>query len=258
MNIKTAIKHCALERDRSDLVRQLTESNTELERFAYVASHDLQEPVRMIVSFSRLLRQEYADSLDKEGKEYLSLIADAGCRMRDMVEDLLAYSRLGNEGKAYAVFSGQNVLAAALENLQELLSSKKALVTYDFLPDLYGNPVQIMRVLQNFIANAVKYQPAENVPKIHLAVQETESEWDISIKDNGLGIEKRFIDQIFQPFRRLHVWQNIQGTGLGLSICKKIIEAHGGRIQVVSEPGKGSIFTFSLPKYHLQHDAEAA
>lgn len=258
MNIKTAIKHCTLERDRSDLVRKLTESNTELERFAYVASHDLQEPARMIVSFSRILMKEYSDTLDREGTEYLTLIADAGNRMRDMVEDLLAYSRLSNEGKAHTSFDGNNVLEAALENLQELLLSKNAVTTHDVFPSLFGNPVQIMRVLQNLIANAVKYQPAGNIPRIHIGIQDTGEAWEISVQDNGLGIDKKYIDQIFQPFHRLHVWQSIQGTGLGLSICKKIIETHDGNIQVTSDPGKGSVFSFSLPKNIPHHEAEAA
>lgn len=247
-NVKAAIKNRALERERGELIRKLTDSNTELERFAYVASHDLQEPIRMIVSFGQILSKEYGEQIDGNGREYLGLICDSATRMHDMVEDLLAYSRLGDGGREYTSFNGQEILKGVLDNLQELIKERQAEITQDTMPELYGNPVQLMRVLQNLITNAIKYQPQGNRPRVHIGAEEEEQAWALSVKDNGMGIEEQFISQIFQPFRRLHVWESIQGTGLGLSICKRIIENHGGKIRVASVPGEGSVFSFTLPK----------
>lgn len=262
--VRAAIEHSALGRKISEqetlqqkLVQQLIESNTQLERFAYIASHDMQEPIRMVTSFSEIIAKDYGHLLDDTGKEYLGLIVSSGQRMRDLVEDLLAYSRMGNEGMGITSFSGESALAGILENLKGLIEQQGACITHDPLPQFYGNPVQFMRLLQNLICNAIKYQSKDTPPEIHIGIEDEGSEWHISVKDNGMGIKEDFIEQIFQPFRRLHTWDNIQGTGLGLAICRKIAESHGGRIWVVSTHGEGSTFHFTLSK-RLTQTAEAA
>lgn len=247
------ISHDETKRKQQDdlqqkVIGQLVNSNTELERFAYIASHDMQEPIRMVTNFSAILDKDYRGILDETGREYLKLIKESGLRMHDLVEDLLAYSRLTNESAKSKIFSGEDVLGGALGNLKGLIKESKAQITHDPLPELYGNPVQILSLLQNLIANAIKYQVKNNIPRIRIAMEDETTEWRISVEDNGLGIKDEFRDKIFLPFRRLHTWEQIQGTGLGLSICKKIVENHGGQISVTSAEGKGSTFTFTLRK----------
>lgn len=234
--------------DREELIKKLTESNTALERFAYVASHDMQEPIRMITNFSEIISTDYADKIDDDGKEYLRLIVNAGMRLRELVDDLLIYARVGNEAIKPIAFDSESVMKGVLENLQGLISEQKAEVTHDTLPKMSGSPVQFLRLLQNLISNGIKYQPKGNVARIHVGVHDGSSHWHFTVSDNGLGIKPEYTEQIFQPFRRLHAWEQIHGTGLGLSICKKIVEIHGGQINVDSTPGKGSTFHFSISK----------
>ena len=246
--IRSIIERKQQENQLESLADKLLESNTQLERFAYIASHDMQEPIRMITNFSQIIASDYTNVLDDEGKEFLKIVVNAGIRMHDMIEDLLDYSRLGKENMQMEEFDGENILNSVRENLHSLLDEKKVTITHDALPKLYGNPVQILRLLQNLVVNGVKYQPIDNSPKIHISMEETDEHWRISVQDNGLGIKPEFIDVIFQPFRRLHAWDKISGTGLGLSICKKIVENHGGSIEVTSEFGKECIFSFSISK----------
>ena len=234
--------------EREELIQKLLESNTELERFAYVASHDLQEPIRMITNFSRIVANDYKETLAKEAMDYLHIIEEAGMRMHAIIQDLLEYSRINNQAEHFVFFDGAKILASTLENIKILIDEKHAQITYDNLPQLYGNPVQIMRVLQNLIINSIKYQPNGNIPQIHIGIAEQDNVWCISVKDNGLGIEQEFLKKIFEPFHRLHTWNSIKGTGIGLSICKKIIENHHGILWVVSSPNEGSTFFFTLPK----------
>ena len=236
------------EEARQKLLKRLTDSNTELERFAYVASHDMQEPLRMVLNFSQIVTKDYADRLDDEGREYLKIISDSAERMRDMVHDLLEYARLDKEGARFGRVDLRAELAHVLENLRGLTKESQAVITYDPLPVVSGIGVQLMRLMQNLITNAIKYQKARRLPVIHIGCTDEGDHWQISVRDNGMGIEKAFVDQIFEPFRRLHSWDGIQGTGLGLSVCKKIVETHGGRIWVVSEPDVGSRFCFTIPK----------
>ncbi len=233
---------------KQKFVNRLTQSNTELERFAYVASHDMQEPIRMITSFSAIIAKDYANILDKTGQQYLKLIVDSGKRLKDLVEDLLEHSRVDNRGITKADFSGETALRGVLDNLSELIHERNAKITHDPLPILYGNPVQIMRLIQNLVGNAVKYQPDGRTPQVHISCESDNNNWHLSISDNGMGIKPEFINEIFQPFRRLHTWDKIAGTGLGLSICKKIVENHNGKIWVTSDYGQGSTFHFSLSK----------
>lgn len=231
------------------LMLALAESNTELGRFAYVASHDLQEPVRMINTFGKILLNEKEHLLDTEGKEYLKIVTDAGERMHDLINDLLAYSRINNEPNQFVLFDGETIFNDTLENIKTLIDEHNALIIHDTFPQLYGNPIQITRLLQNLLTNAIKYQPEHQRPTIQISMEEQDKYWKISMKDNGLGIEEQFIQEIFEPFRRLHTWEHIKGTGLGLPICKKIVARHGGQLNVSSIPGNGSVFYFTLPKH---------
>lgn len=242
----THVKHA--EESRQRLLTRLIESNTELERFAYVASHDMQEPLRMVLNFSQIIAQDYAERLDDEGKEYLKIVGDSALRMREMVQDLLEYARLGTEGMSMSRVDLAVELDHVVENLRGLIAESHAEIRRDALPVVEGNAVQLMRLMQNLIANAIKYRkPGEN-PDIRVSATETPDHWQISIADNGIGIDPGYVDQIFEPFRRLHTWDAIKGTGLGLAVGRKIAESHGGRIWATSEAGEGSTFTFTLSK----------
>ena len=232
---------------RERLLAELTESNTELERFAYVASHDMQEPLRMVINFSQVVARDYADQLDEDGKGYLRVIGDSASRMRDMVHDLLEYARLGHEAIKFTEVDLAADLAHVLENLSRLIEDTGAIITSDDLPKVRGNAVQLMRLLQNLIANAVKFQPAHQIPAIHVGVSRDGDYWRFSVTDNGLGIEKAFISDVFEAFRRLHTWKAIKGTGLGLAVCKKIVENHGGSIWASSPGETGTTIFFTLP-----------
>jgi two-component system, LuxR family, sensor kinase FixL len=229
------------------LLVRLTESNTELERFAYVASHDMQEPLRMVLNFSEVIVRDYAHVLDADGKEYLNFISESAGRIRDMVEDLLEYSKLGREKLNFSDVDADAELLHVLVNLTESIAETKAVITSDELPMLNCNAVQIMRLLQNLVANAIKFQHPGQAPAIHIGVRRENEQWLFSVRDNGLGIDPAFIEQIFEPYRRLHTWEAIKGTGLGLAVCRKIVENHGGRIWATSTPGKGSTMFFTLP-----------
>jgi len=246
--IRDITKARQAEASRQKLLERLTDSNTELERFAYVASHDMQEPLRMVLNFSQIVAKDYADKLDDDGREYLKIIGDSAGRMRDMVQDLLEYARLDKEGARFGEVDLRAELVHVRENLRSLTRESQAVITCDALPVICGNGVQLMRLLQNLIANAIKYQPPGRLPVIHIGCTDEGDHWQICVRDNGMGIDEAFIGQIFEPFRRLHSWEGIQGTGLGLSICQKIVENHGGRIWAVSEPDIGSTFFFTIPK----------
>lgn len=229
------------------MLKALADSNKELERFAYIASHDLQEPIRMINNFSKLILSEKHSLLDEEAMEYLELVIDSGERMRDMIHDLLAYSRVSHETIKCLEFDANIALKNALTNIDSLIKEHKAEITYDNLPNLYGNVIQFMRLFQNLLTNSIKYQPLGNIPRIHISVEKLIDAWQISIQDNGLGIEHTFIKTIFEPFQRLHSWEKFKGSGLGLTICKKIVELHHGTLTVSSEKDKGSCFYIIIP-----------
>jgi two-component system, LuxR family, sensor kinase FixL len=232
--------------EREKLLTRLTHSNSELERFAYVASHDMQEPARMMLSFSQLLEEDYGGALGDDGREYVKIIGSSARRMHNMIRDLMDYARLDGERWNFTVADLRQELTAVEENLHRLINETGALITSDTLPEVSGNAVQIMRLLQNLIVNAIKYQRPGQVPRIHVGVSEEDGKAVFSVRDNGLGIKPAFIEEIFQPFRRLHTWDSIQGTGLGLSVCRKIVEGHGGRIWASSTPGEGTTMFFTL------------
>lgn len=242
--------------------RQLTQnelmrSNEELERFAYIASHDLQEPLRMVSSFTKLLDEEYEASLDDTAKEYMRFIMDASARMQMMVADLLSYSRIGYEGPAAERIESKKYIELALENLQEVIKSSKAQITLpEEMPEIHVSPMRFSRLMQNLIGNGIKYQRLEAEPEITIEVLERENEWVFSVADNGIGMKNEYLDQIFIIFKRLNAASEYQGTGIGLTICKRIVESFGGKIWAESIYGHGTTFYFTVPKHELSERLE--
>jgi light-regulated signal transduction histidine kinase (bacteriophytochrome) len=230
-----------------DAHEELKRSNAELEQFAYVASHDLQEPLRMVASYTQLLWRRYDARLDKDAREFMAFIIDGATRMKQLIEDLLAYSRVGTRGAHFATVSAEAALRRALFNLRTGIEEAGAVVTHDVLPSLPADEVQLAQLFQNLIGNALKFRSA-SVPRIHIAVAEGTDEFTFEVRDNGIGIEPQYYERIFMVFQRLHNKGEYPGTGIGLAICKKVVERHGGRIWVESRPGVGSTFHFTLPK----------
>jgi PAS domain S-box-containing protein len=227
-------------------VGELKRSNDELEQFAYVASHDLQEPLRMVASFTELLAENYRGRLDSDADEFIAFAVDGCHRMQGLIEDLLLYSRAGTSGKALFDISSETALEEALTNLRATIEESHAVVTHDSLPNIRTDDKQLTQIFQNLIGNAIKYRSAE-VPNVHVCVKKNgDNEWIFSVRDNGLGIEPKYFERIFILFQRLHGQNEFEGTGIGLAICKKILHRLGGRIWVESEPGKGSTFYFAL------------
>jgi signal transduction histidine kinase len=241
-------------RAREELVRALTEraaqlarSNRELEEFAYVASHDLQEPLRMISSYSQLIAQRYTGRLDADADEFLGYSADGAKRMQQLIDDLLSYSRVGTRGAPFQMVPLEEVLAGVLKDLSGVVAESGAVVTHDPLPEVRADPSQIGQLLQNLIGNALKFRGKEP-PRIHVGVSHDRTGRIVSVRDNGIGIPPEYHEKIFSMFQKLHPREKYPGTGIGLSICKKIVERHGGRIWVESsgEPGQGTTFFFTL------------
>ena len=239
-----------LRRAHEDLERkaeELQRSNSELEQFAYVASHDLQEPLRMVSSYTQLVLRRYGDRLDGEAKEFMAYVVDGAARMKQLIEDLLAYSRVGTRGKQFKPVPVENAVRRAIGNLRAAIEEAGATVTYDALPTVAADDVQLAQLFQNLIGNALKFRAA-SVPRIHVSAKEQEGEWEFGVHDNGIGIEPQYFERIFMVFQQLHTKGEYPGTGIGLAICKKVVERHGGRIWVDSKPGEGSSFLFTLPK----------
>lgn len=222
-------------------------SNKELEQFAYVASHDLQEPLRMISSYTQLLAQRYKTQLDEDARDFLKFAMDGANRMQKLINDLLTYSRLGTRGKPLKPIDCHTVLGQTLANLRKVIQDNHALVTNDDLPTVMADEAQLVQLFQNFISNAIRFH-SKKQPRIHISAEEKDEEWIFSIQDNGIGIESEFKDRIFVIFQKLHSKEKYPGTGMGLAICRKIAERHGGRIWFDSVPDKGSIFYFAIPK----------
>ncbi len=226
---------------------ELARSNAELEQFAYVASHDLQEPLRMVASYTQLLGKRYADRLEGDAGEFMAYIVDGAARMKQLIEDLLVYSRVGTSGKEFRPVALQEVLRRTLVNLRAAIEESGAEIAHDPLPEVTGDDSQLVQLLQNVVGNALKFR-AQSVPRIHISSIEKENEWEIAVRDNGIGIEPQYFERIFMVFQRLHDKGAYSGTGIGLAICKKVVDRHGGRIWVESWPGQGSTFHFTLPK----------
>jgi PAS domain S-box-containing protein len=227
---------------------ELNRSNEELGQFAYIASHDLQEPLRMVASYTQLLSKRYTGKLDADADEFIAFAVDGANRMQRLIQDLLAYSRVGTKGQEISEASSEDALEHATMNLGRAIETSGALVTHDPLPTVLADEGQLVQLFQNLVGNAIKYQ-SSGVPRIHISsVREGQSKWLFSVRDNGLGIEPKYFDKIFGMFQRLHRREEFEGTGIGLAICKKIVERHGGRISVESELGRGSTFRFVLPE----------
>jgi PAS domain S-box-containing protein len=228
-------------------VDSLAASNMELERFAYVASHDLQEPLRSITSFTQLLNRRIGATLDEENRDYLNFIITGGKRMHALVNDLLAYSRVGSKGTPFTLIDSAAAIATALQNLHDSIEEAHAEIHVGALPTVMSDGMQLVQLFQNLIGNAIKFRASDTVPVIDVTAQTIGNEVMFSVSDNGIGIPAEHIDQIFTVFRRLHSTETYPGTGIGLAICKRIVERHGGRIWVESAPNQGSRFFFSLP-----------
>ncbi len=228
---------------------ELTRSNEELEQFAYVASHDLQEPLRMVSSYTQLLQRRLADKLDADGREFMHYVVDGAARMKQLIEDLLEYSRVGTRGRDFEPTESLAALSRALGNLRTAQQESGATVTHGELPRVVADPNQLVQVFQNLVGNAMKFRGAEP-PRIHVEGETRDDVWVFSVKDNGIGLDTQYADRIFMMFQRLHGKTEYPGTGIGLAICKKIVDRHGGRIWVDSQPGQGSTFGFTIARNH--------
>jgi PAS domain S-box-containing protein len=225
---------------------ELARSNKELEQFAYISSHDLQEPLRNIVAFTGLLRDRYQGRLDAKADEYLAYTAEGATRMQTLINDLLAYSRVGGQPGELTPTDVREALETALTNLEAPRQAADAVVTIGQLPTLTADGAQLAQVFQNLIGNSIKYRRADVVPEIHVGARRCPGEWLFFVRDNGIGIDPGYFKKIFEIFQRLHARQEYPGTGVGLAICRKIVERHGGRIWVESQPGEGATFSFTI------------
>jgi len=225
---------------------ELAHSNTELEQFAYVASHDLQEPLRMVASYVQLLARRYKGKLEAEADEFIGFAVDGAKRMQDLINALLTYSRIGTKGKEFGPIDCETVLQIALKNLHLAIEDSQAMVTHDALPTIRGDATQLGQLFQNLIGNAIKFR-GDKRPAVHVSAERNGKEWGFSFRDDGIGIDSQYAERIFVIFQRLHSKEEYPGTGIGLALCRKIVERHGGRIWVESEPGKGSTFRFTMP-----------
>jgi PAS domain S-box-containing protein len=246
-NIRDITERRAAEEQLQCTMADLERSNRELEQFAYVASHDLQEPLRMVASYTQLLAQRYEGQLDDKAKKYIDYAVDGAVRMQRLINDLLAYSRVNTQGKPFEMIDSHAVLGDALRSLYAAIEENRAIVINDDLPMVRADATQLNQLFQNLISNAIKFRGTEP-PGIRISADDLGSEWRFSVKDNGIGIDAQYADKVFVIFQRLHTRQEYPGTGIGLAICKRIVERHGGRIWFESEPGKGSTFYFTLPK----------
>jgi PAS domain S-box-containing protein len=244
--VKDITDHQRIQRAMVQAAEDLARSNAELQQFAYIASHDLQEPLRMVSSYLQLIQRRYQGQLDAEADEFIYFAVDGANRMKILINDLLAYSRVGTRTKSFVPTDCQDVLQQVLHNLIIALEEAGALVTTDPLPTVSGDSVQLEQLLQNLIANAVKFRGGQP-PQVHVSAERHNGDWLFSVRDNGIGFAPQYQERIFTVFQRLHSAAQYPGTGIGLAICKKIVERHGGRIWAESQPGQGATFYFTLP-----------
>jgi PAS domain S-box-containing protein len=235
-----------LEEDRERLLHELMRSNKELEQFAYIASHDLQEPLRMVSSFVQLLGHRYKGRLDEDADEFIGYAVNGAAHMQRLLNDLLAYSRVGMKGEPFKLIDLKSALDKAIINLKVEIDHTCAEIIHESLPIVYADEVQMVQVFQNLLGNAMKFSNA-GPPRINVSAEMKDDEWVICVQDNGIGIDPKYFGRIFHIFKRLHSKEEYRGTGIGLAICKKIIERHNGRIWVESELGKGASFYFTIP-----------
>jgi two-component system, chemotaxis family, sensor kinase Cph1 len=239
------------------LAQDLERSNGELKKFAYVASHDLQEPLNQVANYVQLLEMRYNDALDADAKEFIDFAVEGVSLMQTLIDDVLVYSKVDLLGVEWALTQVQDALQQALGNLRGRITETQAVITADPMPTIVADSMQLMQLFQNLIANAIKFRKATVPPQIHISVQRLEDEWLFSVQDNGIGIDPQFADRIFVIFQRLHTRDEYPGSGMGLAICKKIVECHRGRIWLDSQPGVGSTFKFTIPVGGRDRDANA-
>jgi len=255
--IYAAARDITENRKVEDRIQRYTEdlqrSNKELEQFAYIASHDLQEPLRSVSSFSQLLARRYQGRLDSDADEFIGFIVTGVTRMQTLINDLLAYSRVGTRGKPFAPVSCEAMVQAARENLEAAFVESGAVVTHDPLPTVPGDSTQLVQLFQNLFSNSIKFRRLEEAPHIHVSAVRQQGVWRLSVGDNGVGIDPEFFQRVFIIFQRLHGREEYPGTGIGLALCKKIVERHGGRMWVESGSGKGSTFFFTIPEGRTEH-----
>ncbi len=244
-----SLEHQVRERTRAveEKARELARSNSELQQFVYAVSHDLKEPLRMISCFVQLLKTHLIERMDKRIEEYLRITLDAAHRLQQLIDDLLSYTRLGAQSLVLRPVPLIRVFHETMDNLKLLVEEKGAEVTHGFLPSVEADSAQMGLLFQNLLENAVRFHGAKR-PRVHLFAWAEEDEWVIRVRDNGIGIEPQYFEKIFEVFQRLHNRDKYPGTGIGLALCKRIVEQHKGRIWVESEPGKGSVFCFTIPR----------
>jgi light-regulated signal transduction histidine kinase (bacteriophytochrome) len=239
-----------LQKANVELKRQTAElqrSNQELQQFAYVASHDLQEPLRMVTSYIQLLAKRYQGKLDATAEEFINYTVEGATRMQELITDLLDYSRVHTQGQPFVMTNCEEILTRILLLMRVKIEETRAVVTHDPLPTVLADASQLGQVLQNLLSNALKFHGRGEPPCVHISAQLEGPYWVFKVQDSGIGIAPQFAERIFAVFQRLHTRREFSGTGIGLAICKRIVERHGGRIWVESEPGKGSTFSFTLP-----------
>jgi light-regulated signal transduction histidine kinase (bacteriophytochrome) len=236
----------------NEQAKELKRSNEELEQFAYVASHDLQEPLRMVASYTQLLARRYSDRLDDDAREFIGFAVDGARRMQALIDALLQYSRVGTHRADFAAVDLNDTLRAVRENLSLAIEDAHATLENETLPRVWADSTQMIQLLQNLVGNALKFR-GEAAPQVRVSATTDRTHATIVVADNGIGIEPRYAERIFLVFQRLHTQKTYPGTGIGLAICKKIVERHGGRIWVESEPGAGARFHFTIPLAPAEH-----
>lgn len=235
------------EQERERLIADLERSNRELEQFAYVSSHDLQEPLRMVASYVQLLEKKYKGKLDEQADKYITYAVEGAVRMQKLIEGLLQYSRIATRGADFRPVDMNKVSDSAVANLTIAIRESRAAITKDDLPTVLGDETQLIQLLQNLIGNAMKFRKPDVPPAVHVSAKSEAGEWVFSVSDNGIGIKPEHFDRIFLIFQRLHTRQEHPGTGIGLALCKRIVERHHGRIWVKSTPREGTTFFFTIP-----------
>jgi signal transduction histidine kinase len=257
-SIKYSIERKKAEKELKETVEELKRSNDELQQFAYITSHDLQEPLRTIASYTQLIERRYKNRLDGDADEFLDFIVEAAVRMKDMIQGLLYYSRVGTRGGEFISTNTEELIETVLSNLNALIEENDVTITHNELPVVVADEGQLIQLFQNIISNSIKFRKDNEHSKIHVSAYKDDdlNEYVFSVADNGIGIEPQYFNRIFEVFKRLHTRVEYEGTGIGLSISKRIVERHKGKMWVESEFGEGSVFYFTLPVNSIEEEAE--